>query len=804
LTALLLVWAGAATILWGQYRGAEHQAFADSSNLARAFGENIGRVADSIDQTLLLVRDAYRRDGVRLDLRGWAASRSLLKGLGVQIAISDASGIVVLSSLGSIDQPVSVADREHFRVQAASTTDALYISKPVVGRISRQTTVQFVRKLIAPDGGFGGIVVVSVDPYSLSRFYQTLSIGSGAITLINLDGVILARAPAAEDSVGRGLPAANMARMRDGPASGSFAVVSPIDGIPLICGYRRLDDYPLMMLVGLSEADVFAAFRFNRIVTIAGALLLSVGIVATGLIIIRQRARLLGSREALSVTLENMNHGIQMIAPDGGIRVMNSRAVELLGIPPHLLAGEPNVRTLLDWQLANGELGPPETWTGGLAEAMASGGGAPANQVYERTRPNGTVLEVVTRPMADGGAVRTFTDITERKRNEAALAAARDAAEDTGKARTEFLAAMSHEIRTPMNSIIGFTALLLDMPLSPTALQYIDIIRRSGDHLLRLINDILDLSKLDAGHLQLQHAAFDLHAELHHAIELMANQARDKALSLDVDIGDSVPRRVQGDSGRLRQILLNLIGNAIKFTAAGGVRVTLTAKPDAADPAMARLSCCVADTGIGIPADKLESLFKHFVQIDPARHAGGTGLGLAISKRLVEQMGGSIGVRTEPGRGSTFYFDLPLRMIEALPVPDREAGGGFGYRVLLADDNDSNRAVIARMLESRGHQVDSVSDGQMALEAASSLDYDLVVMDLLMPGMDGLAATAAIRRLPGRRGRVPIIGLTANARPGEEETCFRAGMNAFLTKPVSADELSITIGDVVPKVSADA
>ena len=233
--------------------------------------------------------------------------------------------------------------------------------------------------------------------------------------------------------------------------------------------------------------------------------------------------------------------------------------------------------------------------------------------------------------------MRTYTDITERKRTEAALAAARDTAESSGRARMEFLAMMSHEIRTPMNSIIGFASLLMDMPLPPTVQQYVRIIRQSGNHLLQLINDILDLSKLDAGKLQLEDEAFDLNEELAQTIDLMIGQAQEKRLALSIDVAPNVPSRVHGDPGRLRQILINLIGNALKFTSVGSVTVHVGVLTD--PPNSRRLSFQVRDTGIGIPPEKISLLFNHFAQIGDgiARQYGGTGLGLAICKRLVDK-----------------------------------------------------------------------------------------------------------------------------------------------------------------------
>ncbi len=804
LLALVTVWSSIIINLSREYRVAYEDAIKDSDNLTHAFAENIARTIDAVDQTLLAVRDAYRRDPAHFDLDTWARTHPLLKTLLLQIVIADRYGHLVQGNLGPIDPNVSVADRDHFRAQAASTTDSLVIGAPVIGRVTKRPTVIFNRKLIAPDGSFDGTVNVVLDPIDLSRFYQSISIGQGAITLMNMQGVVLARAPGGPGMVGRKLEADSLTTMQSGPATGTFRAASALDGIPRIFSYRRLDDYHLLLSVGLSEADVFAEYQLNRTMNIIAGLVASAVIIAAGLVMMRQRRRMLRSHEVLGVTLENMTQGIQMIGPGGEVQVINSRAVELLGLPRALLKPPIRFRDLVAWQQESGEFGDPKTWPPRLTETLAAGGITAHDDSYERTRPNGTVLEVRTRPMADGGAVRTYTDITDRKRTEADLAAARDAAEASGRARTEFLAMMSHEIRTPMNSIIGFTSLLIDMPLPQTALQYIRIIRQSGNHLLQLINDILDLSKLDAGRLQLEDEEFDLREEIDSTIDLMVTQAHEKRLSLTVEISANVPHRVHGDPGRLRQVLLNLISNAIKFTSVGGVIVRIQALSGEAGR---RLSFKVIDTGIGIPAEKIGLLFNHFAQLNTntARQYGGTGLGLAICKRLVEQMGGEIGVQSDPGRGSTFLFDLPLRPADAQTIaadPRPAEAAAASLRILLADDNSTNSMVIARMLERQHHRVDLAGNGLEAVEAVRTKPYDLVILDVVMPEMGGLAAANAIRDLTGRPGRVPIIGLTANASGDVEEDCYRAGMNAFITKPVTPERLAQVITEAMTPLPA--
>jgi signal transduction histidine kinase/ActR/RegA family two-component response regulator len=793
LLALMVVWGGIATNLTREYNAARTDAIKDTGNLAHAFAENIARTIEAVDQTLLVVRDYYQRDGVAFDLPAWGRTHQLLKSLPLQVTIVNKAGNLVTSNLGPTPSSVNFADRPHFKVQAASTTDQLVISTPVEGRILRSSMIVFVRKLVAPDGSFNGTVNVLLDPLDLSRFYGTVSIGQGAITLMKIDGSVLARAPAGEDMVGKVLPSPFLPTMQTGSATGNFTTISALDGTPRLFSYRRLDEYGLLLSVGYSEADIFAQYWASRRVTLIAGVLLTIGIIGAARVMIRQRQRILRSRAVLGAAMENMAQGIQMVDPDGRIAVINSRAVEMLGIPGELLEGDPHFKRIVEWQTANGEFGPPEAWPRELIETLEAGGITRQDDVYERTRPNGMVMEVRTTPMPGGGAVRTFTDITERKRNEAVLAAAQKAAEASIRARTEFLTMMSHEIRTPMNSVIGCTSLLMDMPLSQAALQYVRIIRQSGQHLLQLINDILDLSKLDAGRLQLEAVAFDPRELVTGSIEVMTPQAAEKRLRLDFHIDSAVPHRVVGDPARLRQILINLIGNAIKFTSVGGVTIHVTVPPAGG------LAFAVSDTGIGIPAEKIPLLFNYFAQADSSvsRQFGGTGLGLAICKRLVGQMGGEISVTSEAGRGSTFQFVLPPRVGDAVQTGGATDGTHESYRVLLADDNASNRMVLARMLERQNHRVDNVANGLEAVEAVRDRTYDLVIMDIVMPEMDGLAAAAAIRALPGSAGHIPIIGLTANTGAGVKESCLRAGMNGFMTKPVLPDRLRREIESVM-------
>ncbi len=446
------------------------------------------------------------------------------------------------------------------------------------------------------------------------------------------------------------------------------------------------------------------------------------------------------------------------------------------------------------------------------------------NAAYERawsgesytlmfTTSEGVELLILMRPRRERDHVEeviaSCLEITALKQAERELRAAKERAEAADRAKSEFLAVMSHEIRTPLNAVLGFASLLQQSPLNEEQQSWLKTIGTSGESLLALINDILDFSKIEAGHLELRAEPVAFASLLDQLGSMFRSRAEAKGVTVDVSIPADLPPIIVTDPQRLTQILTNLVGNAVKFTPQGSVRLTAHTLPADATDADRRIYFSIQDTGIGIPENRRDRLFKPFSQVDSSttRTYGGTGLGLAISDRLVRLLGGEISVESTPGQGSTFSFFIRAGVPTSLspffdppsaPVPPPAPTTPASLRILVAEDQAQNRQLIQRVLETRGYRPHLVENGRMAVEAALDQPFDVVLLDLRMPEMDGYEAARSIREKLDSVAQPRIYALTANVFPEDRARCTKVGMDGILTKPLNFKELFDTLESLRP------
>ncbi|WP_374675264.1 ATP-binding protein [Ideonella sp.] len=739
-------------------------------------------------------------DGVQAQLRNVIGQNLLVRDL----LLLRADGTVLASAqpdslrLGLPLPPGFVRDA------MALASPQLVISAPLVNFVTAERMIYFARPVEAAPGT--RLLAVAEVPAALvgGLMAQAADIQGLVATLERDDGQLLVSVPPHEALVGQRLPQPLGEAQATGHAE---QAPSRIGGEPALVAVRPVLYRPLLVAASIPLEAALADVHEQRRFVIGGTVLLLLMAAGAGAFahwhlgrLAEARTELDRSKTVLDQALASMADGLLLC--DAGDRVVawNPRFVEMYPWLGEVLAPgvsfERLVLITVNAIMPDAGADDQHAW---VQRRMA------IHRVHdgqhEQVLPDGRVIQALERHTPDGGVITVYHDVTAAER---ALARAKADAEAANRAKSRFLASMSHEIRTPLNAVLGMNGLMLTTQLTAEQRRYAELIRSSGQTLLTLINDILDLSKVEAGRMELEIVEFDPVATVNEVVSLLAVRAEGKGLTLRMNAAPGAPARARGDPSRLRQVLFNLVGNALKFTSQGRVDVELTHRPLPGQ--RVELIITVRDTGIGIDADTLPRLFRHFTQGDSstARRHGGSGLGLAISQEIVELMKGRIEVQSTPGAGSTFTVSLPLEVVQPAapagsdtPAPRADGPAPTGQapcRILVAEDNGVNQILIKAMLDHLGHYSDIVADGFEAVRQVQAAQYDLVLMDIQMPGMDGEAATRAIRALNAPVARIPIIAMTANAMVEERAAYLAAGMNDHVAKPLDLARLAEVIG----------
>jgi len=688
--------------------------------------------------------------------------------------------------------------------EVAARGGSVLIGGPVLNANTGEWTLFFARNIVLPT--LGPVMAVAEVPVPvvqsiLSSAGESLGL---RVTLERDDGTLLASVPHDETRIGQKLiPPAAAIRLTttSEPVQSRFTQEMVFVAV-------RATLYPALTVAVTLEVDTALKGWYadrSRAFLVSGALGLMIMLVASALMVgLRQRERIEDERATARRTLENalesMSDGFVMFDPNDRLIACNSRYKDFYKISaPFIVPG-----ALFDDIMREGALRGQYPQAQGDIETFVSDSKAfhrGNHPPMERLLPDGRWVLITERRTPDGGVVGIRTDITPLKRAMQDLATARDTARAAGEAKSQFLARMSHELRTPLNGILGFSELLLDDPrLQDDQRDKIRNLNNAGKHLLELVNGLLDLSKIESGRMELASRAFPLQDVIQSSAALVAPDVTRKQLEFTLNLDPRLPKSVLGDATRLRQVILNLLSNAVKFTPSGG-SIYFSARRKGSE----RLRIEVRDTGPGISPENQRLIFEDFVQIASMTQseALGTGLGLAITSRLIKQMGGEIGCQSNSGAGSTFWIEIPLVVAEIpetvaeLPGQDLSPPAAQKkLRILVVDDVKANRDVAGALLVSLGHEVAFAGGGTEALQKIPTEQFDLVLMDLQMPQMDGFDTARAIRAMPAPLGEVPIFALTASVMPEQIAAAHDAGMNGHIGKPLSRNTLATALADL--------
>lgn len=730
-----------------------------------------------------------------------------------EVTLAEEDGTVLVSS----DPATMRAGLKHLepflKEVAQQVMPHLAVSRAAVNFLTAERSLYFARRV-----SFGDRTFIALTEVRVNMLAALVAQGAAAeglqVTVERFDGHLLAAVPQ-NDRVAD--PVRSGAALTDERLTGRVEIgPGRLDGQAALMAARPTLARQVLVTAAMPVGEALLAWRAERNTVLGGAGVFLVLIACVAFLagrnarqIAQARAEIVNAKTTLDQALEAMSDGFLLCDAGDKVTVWNQRYLELFPWQEETLrVGAPFadlIETAARHVLPDAQPHERAAWARLRQERRLADG-----SVHEQMLPGGRVVHSVERATPDGGIVSVYRDITAAERR---LRQALDAAEAANESKSRFLAAMSHEIRTPLNAVLGLNGLMLESDLNAAQRHHAELIQSSGRSLLALINDILDLSKVEAGRMELKRAAFSPWAVVKGVGEMFTDRAAERGLSLRVECQPSTAPApwVLGDEERLRQVVMNLVGNAMKFTERGQVHVLMRHAPTITGDVTLRLE--VRDTGIGVPANALPQLFDRFTQADNSRSRryGGSGLGLAICREIVELMGGHIDVHSEEGKGSTFTVDVRLpHTTEQQPAGPALMPGmeptqlRHRLHVLVAEDNTVNQVLIRALLERMGHDCDIVDDGRAAVAQLQASEYDLVLMDVQMPEMDGEAATRAIRTLPRPHGAVPIVAVTANAMAADREAYFRAGMNAFVSKPIDPEALVQAMAQAMARSAAPA
>ncbi len=793
------------------------QAEARASNLALVFEEQVYRQILSIDQSLRVIRSDWEHNPAGFDYAALSRQTSPVSGLVSRLTMLDPRGRVVAATrrdLLNTDQ----SGRRFYQILRGGTDQGPLITGPF--QSDGRWTLNVSRRLDLAHGAFGGVVCAAYDLDDLARDMASADLGPrGMIMLVGRDGMVWAMSLTGRQEPGGDIKAMPLYRAVFEGTGQVWSGPSGPDHDERIHAWRQIPGQNLVLVAGLDRAAALGGAELRRREALLGtaALTLLVMIMAAGVAVTISSAasreqRLAHDREVLAaanlrlarareradkksmqlgMTLAGMSDGLSMYDAELRLVQWNDRFAELCGLDGSALRRGMPVQDILRTQAAAGEFGPVDieaevTRRIGIMRELVD------PQVTVRPRPNGSVLELRRKRLLDGGMVTLYSDITARKQVEDAQSSAREQAEITAQEKSRFVAIVSHEIRSPLNVALNSLALLDQSNLAPPQRRLVSTGLLAGESLMSLLTDILDLSRMQVGRMQVRPAPFILRPLLDDVVALFRHQAEERGVALSVAVAPGVPTRLMTDSGRLRQALTNLVNNAAKFADPGAASIRVGFATLSGE---AVLRFAMRDDGPHIPELDRAGLFRPFSQLQQPGSAG-TGLGLAICQLLANLLGGQIGCDNLP-QGKEFWLTLPAETMNVPDEPEPQAVCVPDWlprtRILLVEDIPANQMVVATALRRRGHMVDLASSGAEALQMTARACYDIVLLDIFMPGMDGLETAGRIRAAGGLAKDVPIVALTANVSAEDKAAYLAAGMNDLVSKPVDTAALLLTL-----------